>query len=148
MSAMPQLAIFAAVVILAIAVGLVLRRRQRIDVPTQPEWLAPTQLDRSDFPGSGTPWLAVVFTSSTCDVCADVARKAQVLANDEITVAEVEYGTQRELHTKYRIDAVPIVVLADRRGVVRSSFIGPVSAADLWASVAAARDRDEADGDS
>lgn len=140
---MLQLVIFAAVVVVALAAGLVLRRRQRVDVPTQPAYVAPTQLDRRDFDGPQCPWLVVVFSSSTCDVCADVARKAQVLANDEIAVVEVEYNSQRELHDKYRIDAVPIVALADRDGVVRTSFIGPVSAADLWASVAAVLDAAE-----
>ena len=140
---MPQLAIFAAVVIAATAVGVILRRRQRVDVPTQATYVAPTQLDRNDFADRQAPWLVVVFTSSTCDVCADVARKAMVLANDEITVVEVEYTANRAVHDKYHIDAVPIVALADRDGVVRTSFIGPVSAADLWASVAA-RDEPEA----
>ncbi len=43
------------------------------------------------------------------------------------------------LHRKYHIDAVPIVVVADRLGVVRASFVGPMSATDLWAAVAEAR---------
>ena len=44
------------------------------------------------------------------------------------------------IHERYRIDAVPLVVIADERGVVRTSFLGPVTATDLWAGVAAARD--------
>jgi len=34
---------------------------------------------------------------------------------------------------------VPIVVIADLDGVVRKSFVGPMSATDLWAAVAEAR---------
>ena len=65
-----------AVVVVALAVGLVLRRRQHVDVPTQPEYAAPTQLDRNDFADRDAPWLVVVFSSTRCDVCADVVRKA------------------------------------------------------------------------
>ena len=83
----------------------------------------------------------VVFSSTRCDVCADVVRKAQVLANAEVAVVEVEYDAMKPLHTKYRIDAVPIVAVADRDGVVRTSFIGPVTATDLWAAFAAVHDR-------
>ena len=43
------------------------------------------------------------------------------------------------LHRKYAIDAVPLVVVADARGVVGASFIGPASATDLWAAVAEVR---------
>jgi hypothetical protein len=44
------------------------------------------------------------------------------------------------LHQKYKVDAVPIAVIADRDGVVRASFVGPMSATDLWAAVAEVRD--------
>src|SRR6185437_6209877 len=52
-----------------------------------------------------------------------------------LAVAAVEVGAQPELHRRYRIDAVPITVVADRAGVVRASFVGPASATDLWAAV-------------
>ena len=44
-----------------------------------------------------------------------------------------------ELSKKYRVEAVPIVVVADAAGVARASFIGPTSATDLWAAVAEVR---------
>jgi hypothetical protein len=69
-----------------------------------------------------------------------VSRKAAVLASSDVAVQEVEYAAARDLHRKYRIDVVPIVVIADDRGVVRRSFTGPVTATDLWAAVAEARD--------
>ncbi|MBA3604967.1 MAG: hypothetical protein H0W46_03145, partial [Acidimicrobiia bacterium] len=50
------------------------------------------------------------------------------------------YGAARPLHARYRIDSVPLLVIADASGVVRRSFLGPVSATDLWAAVAAVRD--------
>ena len=58
----------------------------------------PVQLDRADFARPDAPWLVAVFTSTTCQTCADVARKAEVLASDEVAVAEVEYSANRDLH--------------------------------------------------
>jgi hypothetical protein len=55
-------------------------------------------------------------------------------------VQEVEISARRDLHQRYSIDAVPIIVLADAEGVVRASFVGPPSATDLWAAVAEARE--------
>lgn len=139
-----QVVVAAVVVVVAVIVGLVLRSRRVVDVPTQPRAAVPTQLDRADFPGESgaaltAPWLVVAFTSATCTTCADVARKAQVLATPQVAVIEVEYMANRSLHSKYAIDAVPIVAIADSEGVVRAGFAGPVSATDLWAAVAEAR---------
>ena len=53
---------------------------------------------------------------------------------------EAEFNADRTLHAKYAVDAVPMVVVADQAGVVRASFIGPVTATDLWAAVAEARE--------
>jgi hypothetical protein len=134
-----QVVIAAAVVVVALVVGAVLRRRQSVDAPTQPVYAAPAQLDRADFI-TDTPWLVAVFSSATCSTCADVVSKSQVLACTEVGVVDVEYPSRTDLHRKYHIDAVPIVVVADRIGVVRASFVGPVTATDLWAAVAEARD--------
>lgn len=133
-----RLAVVAAVVVVAVAVSL--RRRSRRQPPTQPRGEVPAQLDRADFSSPAAPWLVVVFTSATCDTCADVWRKAQVLASREVSVCEVEYGRDRELHDRYRIDAVPALVIADADGVVRYGRLGPVSATDLWAAMARCRD--------
>jgi hypothetical protein len=123
-----------------VAVALVLRRRQGTQVPTQPRHQVPAQVDRADFVRPDAPWLVAVFTSSTCHVCADVARKAVVLESPEVAVQEVEYTAHRALHSRYAIDAVPAVVIVDAQGVVQSSFLGPVTATDLWVTVAEARD--------
>jgi len=134
-----RLLVVAAVVAIAVVLAVVARRR-RPDVPTQPARNVPQQLDRADFPRPQAPWLVVVFTSSTCHTCADVAAKAAVLSSDDVEVTEVEFGAQRRIHDRYRIDAVPTVVLADAEGVVRASLLGPVTATDLWAAIAAARE--------
>jgi hypothetical protein len=99
------------------------------------------QLDRNDFDRAGAPWLVAVFTSSTCASCADVVSKAAaVLSADDVAVVEVAYQHRPDLHARYAIDAVPALVLADTDGVVRAGFLGPVTATDLWAAVAAARE--------
>ena len=135
---MVQLLVAVAVVALAVVVGVVLRRRQRADVPTQPVYEAPAQLDRTDF-ASSAPWLVAVFSSASCSACADVVRKAEVLRSAEVDVVDVEYEAAGDLHRKYSIDGVPILVIADADGVVHKRFIGPVTATDLWAACAAAR---------
>jgi len=134
-----RLLIAAAIVVVAVAVALIVRRR-RPDAPTQPAGRAPTQLDRDDFERPDAPWLVAVFTSATCDSCADVVAKAAVLASDDVAVTDIEWQTRRDVHDRYRIDSVPLLVIADRDGVVRGSFAGPVTATDLWAAVAAARE--------
>ena len=63
-----------------------------------------------------------------------------MLASRDVAVVDAEFSTNRTLHQRYRIEAVPTLVIADREGVVRASFLGPVSATDLWAAAAEARD--------
>lgn len=136
---MDRLLIAAALVVVAVGVALVLRRR-RPDPPTQPRWSVPAQLDRHDFSRPEAAWLVAVFTSSTCGSCGELVDKAAALASEAVEVQEVEFLACRELHERYGIDAVPTVVMADHEGVVRGSFVGPVSAADLWAKVAEVRE--------
>ena len=139
-----QLGIALAIVALAVVVAAVVRRR-RPDAPTQAARAVPTQLDRRDFTRPEAPWLVAVFTSATCQTCADVARKAAVVASDEVAVQEVEFQAERDLHRRYQVDAVPMLLIADTNGVVRHSVLGPVTATDLWAAVAAAREEPAAE---
>jgi hypothetical protein len=134
-----QLLVAAGVAGAAVALAAVLRRRTP-DAPTQPRFAAPVQLDRADFPRPDAPWLVAVFSSATCQTCADVVRKAAALASHDVEVVDVEFSAQRELHRRYAIEAVPTLVIADADGVVRRSFIGTVTATDLWAAVAECRD--------
>jgi len=136
----------AAVVLVAVAVAVVLERR-RPEAPTQGAWAVPAQLDRADFARPDAPWLVAVFTAATCDSCAQAVKRAQVLASEAVVVDEVEVKAHPDLHRRYHIDAVPIVVVADVEGVVRTSFSGPPSAVDLWAAVAGVRDSDDEAGD-
>jgi hypothetical protein len=97
------------------------------------------QLDRTDFREPTAPWLVVVFSSSKCRMCADVAAKAGVLACDEVAIDDVSFDDRRDLHERYSITAVPTLVVVDSAGVTRAAFLGPVTATDLWAAVAEAR---------
>lgn len=137
---MDRLLLALGIAVVAAVVALAMRRRGGSDAPTQWTGRIPQQLDRRDFAEPGKPWLVAVFTSATCDTCKDVRSKAEVLATNEVAVAVVEYPAAKAIHDRYRIDAVPLVVIADDRGVVRKSFLGPVTATDLWAGVAAARE--------
>jgi hypothetical protein len=137
---MTQVIVAAAVLVTALAVGAVLRRQRRPDAPTQPEYSVPSQIDRADFVTGDAPWLVAVFSSATCTTCRDIVDKAMVLACADVAVVDVEYSANTALHRKYRIDAVPILLLADRQGVVKANFVGPITATDLWAAVARARD--------
>jgi hypothetical protein len=55
-------------------------------------------------------------------------------------VTDVEVTEQSRVHRRYHIEAVPITVIADAAGTVRASFLGPVTATDLWAAVAECRE--------
>ena len=109
------------------------------DAPTQPSWQFPAQLDPTDFVSSRGQWLVVVFTSSTCSTCADVAAKAEVLASSAVSVSTIDYLGHADLHQRYEINAVPTAVIADENGVVKRGFIGAVTATDLWAGLAEVR---------
>jgi hypothetical protein len=134
-----QLVVAVVLAAAAVVVAAVLRRRQRPAAPTQPRYRAPEQLDRADFTRPDAPFLVAVFTSATCQSCAAMADKAAVLASPQVAVEVLEVSDRPELHKKYAVDAVPMVVVADGRGVVAASFIGPASATDLWAAVAEVR---------
>src|SRR5713226_6213540 len=123
----------------AVAVALVLRRR-RPQPPTQPRWPVPSQLDRSDFARPDTPWLVLLFSSTACESCQAVAAKASLLASHDVAYQDVSYQADPALHERYAVDVVPMILLADRDGVVQASFIGTPAATDLWAAVASARE--------
>jgi hypothetical protein len=125
-------------VVVAVVVAVVLDRRKP-DAPTQPTWTVPGQLDRADFTRPEAAWLVAVFTSATCGSCQDTFEKAKVLACDDVVVDDVEVTARKAVHDRYGIDAVPTLVVADGEGVVRASFVGPMTATDLWAAVAEVR---------
>jgi ribonucleotide reductase alpha subunit len=61
-----------------------------------------------------------------------VATKAEVLSSHDVAVVRVDYTTEPQMHARYKIEAVPTLVVADAAGVVKAGFLGPVKAQDLW----------------
>ncbi len=100
----------------------------------------PRQLDRNDFPRPEAPWLVAVFSSATCATCAGVWDRARHLESEQVAVVELEVGAAKPLHDRYKIDAVPTLVIADAGGEVKRAFLGPTTATDLWAAVAEVRE--------
>ena len=142
---MSNVVIAVSIVVVVGLVALAARRRQMSDAPTQKVFSVPSQIDRADFDSSETikghpEWLIVVFTSSSCHVCADVWDKVQVMATNQVGVFKADFESDRALHERYGIDAVPTLIICDGAGVVQGHFLGPVSATDLWAAVATVRD--------
>ena len=137
---MTRLVVAFVIVLVAVLVAEVARRRRAPDAPTQRRYTVPEQVDRADFPRPEASWLVAVFTSDTCDRCAEVWAKAQVLESDEVAVANLEFVRDQAIHQRYRIDAVPTLIIVGPDGVTRDSFLGPVTATDLWAAVAEARE--------
>jgi DNA-binding transcriptional regulator of glucitol operon len=132
-------ALVVVVAAVAVAVAFVVQRRRAVPAPTNTGHVLPDRLDRGDFARPQAPWLVAVFTSATCSTCAGVWSKAEMLASDAVAVQQLEAVADRELHGKYGVTAVPGVVVADGAGVVRARFLGPVTATDLWATLAELR---------
>lgn len=136
---MIRFVIVGVVVVIALLANLWQRKRQ-VDAPTQGASEVPSQIDRADFTRPDAPWIVLAFTSATCQTCSDIERKVRVLETNSVAIQILEYTAERELHERYKIDAVPAVLMADANGVVQANFLGPVSATDLWAALARVRD--------
>ena len=136
---MIRFVIVGVVVVVALLANLWQRKRQ-VDAPTQGASEVPSQIDRADFVRPDAPWIVLAFTSATCQTCSDIERKVRVLETSSVAIQILEFTAERELHKRYKIDAVPAVLMADASGVVQANFLGPVSATDLWAALARARD--------
>jgi hypothetical protein len=136
---MTTLLIAGALLVLALVAAAFARRRTARS-PVRTETPVPAQLHRRDFPRPDAPWLVVLFSSATCASCGPMADKIAALESADVAVADIEFGDHRDLHERYAIAAVPIVVVVDAGGVTRASFVGAASATDLWAAVARLRD--------
>ena len=132
--------VISSVLVIIAGVAAFIMQRRRSDAPTQSLWMVPTQLDRNDFVYPEVDWLVVTFTSATCDTCAGVKAKVAILESAAVAVQDVDAVADKSLHERYGIDAVPTLVIVDHEGVVRASFIGPMTATDLWATMADLRE--------
>ena len=130
-----------AVLVVVGAVAVVLERRRRAGVaPVRDPFPVPRQLTRADFPRPEAPWLVALFSSTTCDGCEAMRGRIVALDSADVAVVDVSWQEGRALHERYEISGVPMVLVADGEGVVRRAFVGSVTATDLWAGVAGARD--------
>ena len=135
---MDRLLLIAGATAIAGAVAALMQRR-RPDPPSSPTYHVPRQLDREDFSRPDAALLVAVFTSATCSTCAAVWENAQILESDDTATQEVEANNGVDLHRRYGVDGVPMALVADRHGVVQSSFLGPVDATELEEAVHRAR---------
>jgi len=133
-----RLILLAVVAVVAGLAAAFLQRRPS-DAPVRTGWSVPEQLDRADFSDPSTAWLVAVFTSATCDSCTGVLTRALPLASNQVVVQEVEAKRDKDLHDRYRIEAVPMVAIVNAEGVVVEHHLGPVTATHLWGSLAEAR---------
>ncbi|TRZ74113.1 MAG: hypothetical protein D4R95_01915 [Actinobacteria bacterium] len=136
---MIRFVIVGVVIVVALLANLWQRKRQ-VDAPTQGTSELPTQIDRADFVRPDAQWIVLAFTSASCTTCADIERKVRVLETTSVAIQILEYTAERALHARYKIDAVPSVLMADSNGVVQANFLGPVTATDMWAALARVRD--------
>lgn len=130
------------VALVVIAVALVIARqleRRRPAPPTRDAYPVPAQLDRLDFPRPEAPWLYVLFSSRTCDSCAPMVSRVCGLESESVATVQVEAKADKALHDRYRIEGVPMTVLADGQGVVRAGFVGAVDTWELEEALAQAQ---------
>jgi len=131
--------VLALVVVVVAVIAARLLERRRPAPPTRDAYPVPAQLDRLDFPRPDAPWLFVLFSSRRCDSCRPMAARVAALESESVATVDVEAFAEKELHSRYRIEGVPMVVLADADGVVRAGFVGSVDAWELEEALATAR---------
>ena len=135
---MDRLLVLAVVAALA---GLlaVLLQRWRPGGPVATGWSVPGHLERADFAKPDVPWLVAVFSSTDCPTCASMVTEAYSLASALVVVQEVPAEAASQLHDRYQVDAVPMLVVADGDGLVRAHHLGPSAPGELQGVLEEAR---------
>jgi len=134
-----QLLVGLAVAAIAVLAAIILKRRTP-DGPPRDAFPVPRQLDRNDFDNPSAPWLVAYFSSATCAACKDLGPKVMAMASEKVAVSEIDYEHQRNIHDRYGIAGLPMVLIADADGVVGRAFVGSTTATELWAALAECRD--------
>ena len=98
-------------------------------------WSIPGHLSREDFNFLNEPWLVVIFSSESCETCKPVVTEGMKLTSLGVAIQEVTAETNKSLHEKYDIDAVPMLLLVDKFGLVRSSHLGPTNSEEVRNSI-------------
>jgi hypothetical protein len=133
-----QVGIFVVVAVVAV-VGAWWLRRRAPQGPPRDAFPVPRQLARPDFPRPGVPWLVAYFSSATCGSCQGLGPKVAVLESEDVATCELSFEAHRDLHERYDVAAIPMILVADADGVVQRAFVGATSATDLWAALAECR---------
>jgi len=118
--------IIMAVVAAVAAVAAAIAGRRRGPSPVAAMGEPPSQLRRDDFRAPDAPWLMVVFSAATCSSCAQVWAEVSALDSPFLATQNVEVAADAELHRRYKIESVPLTVLADEHGRVAKGFFGPL----------------------
>lgn len=134
-----QVGVFAVIVAVAIGFAWWLRRRTP-QGPPRDAFPVPRQLARPDFPRADAPWLVAYFSSETCASCQGLGPKVAALESEAVATCELDFAAQRDLHERYDVAAIPMILIADADGVVLRAFVGSTSATDLWAALAECRE--------
>ena len=107
----------------AISVAYIANNR-RTDSPSVPKSSLPIQVDRNDFEMPDMKWLLVFFSSESCSSCIQVREILSDIPLNSIHIQEVSFPQGKNLHTRYAINSVPIVLIANLEGVVTWSYAG------------------------
>ena len=107
----------------AIIVAYIANNR-RTDSPSVPKISLPIQVDRNDFDMPDMQWLLVFFSSESCSSCIQVREILSGIPMNSIHIQEVSFPQGKNLHNRYAINSVPIVLIANLEGVVIWSYAG------------------------
>jgi len=129
-----RLLVLVAVSLLACtAASIVQRRNYRHSVRTGSP--VPVQIHRGDFPHPEIDWLIAIFTSESCDACTAVLRSAQSIDSAAVHVAKIDSTKNEKIYKLYDIDAVPLLLLANKNGVVLYYHRGPIPTDQLYKDI-------------
>jgi|TARA_B110000014_G_scaffold119773_1_gene82277 hypothetical protein len=95
----------------------------------------PTQVPAAEVGLDDGPAI-IIFTESSCRSCQDAIRLIRGPAGAGISVADIEYGAQPELHKRFGIDTVPTTVVVDEKGSVVAGWTGRVDLSELTLALA------------
>lgn len=116
----------AGAVLIALTVSA-LASRSAAQAPSDAEHHIPEHLDAPDFHNTSADRMLVVFSSRECNTCATVVENVSQMGRPGLLIDVVEIENRPALHSKYGIDAVPTILLAEPTGQVIKSFLGPAS---------------------
>ena len=132
---MVRLLIAFTLILISVSIAVIVERRKVENPFSVKRNQLPTLVPPQDF-GLEPEAAIIVFTESTCRSCSAVLALLRGPAGANVTVAEVEYGENLDLHRKYGIDTVPTTVLVERDGNVVEGLIGKIEVGELARALA------------